>query len=344
MNRNFLLTITLASLVLAMGCVKNSPTSPSPGQFSEATANAFSNGRYGLSGTVFNGQMWAIGGASGPVTTYYSDVYSSSSGSSWTKVNASAPFGGRYGSQVLSYNGQLWLIGGNSNGTLMNDVWNSTDGKTWTQVLAPTSGSTATQFSPREDFGALVYNNTMWVMGGFSMGGSTNDVWSSTDGKVWTKVTTPASVAGSTLFQRRWGLSAVVYNNAMWVLMGAYSVGTNSDPTTVYSDVWTSTTGSTWTQVSVSKIWPIYYCGSSVFNNQIWLTGGFVPSYGSKNFVQYTSDGINWGGALASFPYRFYDLALSFNGALWVIAGCDDFCDTDPCPPISYLNDVWYTQ
>lgn len=342
MGRN--LTFILVTLtVFGFGCVKKSPTSPSSGQWAEATDKAFSSGRYGLAGAVFNGQMWAIGGASGPVTTYYSDVYSSGNGSYWTKVTASAPFGGRYGSQVLSYNGMLWLIGGNNNGTLMNDVWNSADGRNWSQVLAPTTNGTVNHFSPREDFGALVYNNSMWVIGGFGPSFSDNDVWNSTDGVTWNQVLANA-LPSATQFSPRTAISTAVYNNAMWVMTGAFSNSPYADPTTVYSDVWTSTTGSTWTLVSLTNIfYSIYYSQGAVFNNQIWLTGGYLASWGSQNLADYTTDGINWTKTAAAFPYRFYHLSLSYNNALWVIAGCDDVCETQNCA-VTYLNDVWYTQ
>lgn len=339
--------ILILPMVMAMGCSKKSPTSPSAGQWGEATENAFSTGRYGLAGAVFNGQMWAMGGAAGSpdgsVTYYYSDVYSSGSGSSWTKVNADAPFGGRYGSQVLSFNGQLWLIGGNSNGTLMNDVWSSSNGNAWTQVLAPSTSGTATQFSPREDFGALVYNGSMWVIGGFSQGASHNDVWNSTDGVTWNRVLADGA-GGANQFSKRWGIATTVYNNAMWVMTGAYSITSNTDPTTVYSDVWTSTTGSAWTRLSLANIFDsIYYSQGAVFNNQVWLTGGFLANWGSRNLADSTVNGVNWTGTLASFPFRFDHLSLSYNNALWVIAGCNDVCQSTNCA-VTYLNDVWYTQ
>lgn len=329
-----------------MGCPK-SPTSPTSGQWAEATGNAFSTGRYGLSGSVFNGQMWAVGGASGSpdgsVTYYYGDVYSSSNGSNWTKVNSSAPFGGRYGSQVLSYNGKLWLIGGNNSGTLKNDVWNSTNGSGWTQVLAASVTATATQFSPREDFGALVYNNAMWVIGGFSQGASNNDVWNSTDGVTWNQVLANG-LPSATQFSRRWGIATAVYNNAMWVMTGAFSVSANTNPTTVYSDVWTSTNGSSWTRLSLANVFDsIYYSQGSVFNNQIWLTGAYLAGWGARNIADYTTDGINWTPTTGSFPFRFYHLSLTYNNALWVIAGCDNVCESTSCA-VTYLNDVWYTK
>src|SRR5579859_762900 len=98
LDRKYLVLLLMFPLLAFTGC-SQSPTSPGgSGQWVKATSNAFSTGRYGLAGTVFNGSMWAVGGASGnadgSVTYYYSDVYSSGSGASWSKVNASAPFGG----------------------------------------------------------------------------------------------------------------------------------------------------------------------------------------------------------------------------------------------------------
>jgi len=326
-----------------VGC-KKSATSPGSGSsWIEATAHAPFAPRYGLCGTVFNGLMWVVGGASGPVTTYYSDVWDSSNGSSWTRASSGAPFGGRFGSQLLSYNNQLWLIGGNNSGAFKNDVWTSTDGANWTQVLAPTVSGTATQFSPREDFASLVYNNQMWVIGGYS-NGNRNDIWNSTDGVTWNQVL-PNGPASATHFSGRWGLSATVYNNAMWVLVGAQSTSPNVDPVTVYSDVWTSTTGTTWNRVSQANIFDsIYFSQASAFNGEIWLTGGFLAGWGARNIVDTTVDGINWTGAFGPFLYRFDHLSLTYNNALWVIAGCDNVCQSASGCAVTYLNDVWYTR
>ena len=299
--------------------------------------------------------MWALGGAAGnsdgSVTYYYSDVYASGSGSSWTKVNAAAPFGGRYGSQALSYNGKLWLIGGNSNGTLMNDVWSSTDGASWTQVLAASAG-TATQFTPREDFGALVYNNAMWVIGGFSAGaGIHNDVWSSIDGVNWTQVLADGA-SGAAHFQGRWGLSAVVYNNLMWIIGGA--TGSSSGSVSFgFADVWNSANGNAWTQQNSTATYtpfgPDHYEQTvvnaanllAVTGGMLDLDGGWSPEYEYDT----SSDGINWNRALGNYMGRFYHLSLEFNGNVWVIGGCNNICTSIPCPTSpTYFNDVWYTQ
>jgi hypothetical protein len=335
--------IIFVLLGLAAGCTK-SPTSPGTGQWGEATAHANFSGRYGLSGTVFNNLMWVVGGAAGnadsSVTYYDADVWSSGNGSSWSSTATNAPFGGRYGSQTLSYNGQLWLIAGNSGGILKNDVWSSPDGKNWTQVLAPTSGGTASQFTPREDFGSVVFNNAMWVIGGYSSGKSNNDVWTSTDGVTWNKAVASAPFPG------RWGMSTLVFNNAIWLMSGASGITPNSDPTAAYGDVWTSNNGTAWNQVSSGKISLTYYDQAVSNNNQIVLTFGFLwNDWGPQASTATSSDGINWNYTLPTYVARFGHLSLSYNNEAWVIGGCNNLCTTAPCPTtVTYFNDVWYSQ
>jgi len=339
----------LLSLLVLVGCAKD-PTSPTGSwHWQKATSNAFSTGgRYGLAGTVFGNSMWAAGVAaegSGGATVYFSDVWSSGNGSSWQQTNGNAPFGGRFGSQMLSYNGKLWLIGGNSNGILKNDVWNSTDGTTWTNVLPYAATPGPNQFVGREDFGAVVYNNLMWVIGGWT-GSNKNDVWSSPDGVTWTQVLANGA-AGAGHFAGRWGFACLVYNNAIWLLNGASSASSGSDPTAAYGDVWSSNNGSAWVQVSNAKLHPLYYEQAVVSsNNLIFLTLGYLwNGWGAQGFQVTSPDGINWSQDTVGYVQRFGHLSLEYNNSVWVIGGCNNVCLTTPCPvTVTYYNDVWYTK
>lgn len=276
--------------------------------------------------------MWVIGGASSDasasVTYWYGDVWSSGSGSGWNQATGAAPFGGRYGSQALSYNGLLWLIGGNQSGTLKNDIWNSPDGTNWTQVLANLPVGNATHFSPREDFGAIVFNNAMWVLGGWATS-SKNDVWTSLDGVNWNQVTAVAAFSG------RWGFSMCVYNNLLWVFGG---VSGGPIPTTGHSDVWNSPDGANWTKVSdFNPFGNLYYSQAAILNNEILLTAGYEFTWGSRNYLKTTSDGINWVTTDPTFPNRFYHLGLLFNNQAWIIGGMDNY------KARTYYNDVWHS-
>ncbi len=330
--------------LLSVGCSSNnSPTAANPNDWEEVTAHAAFAGRYGLTGTVYNNLMWVVGGASGSggVTTYYSDVWSSGDGASWSKTNGGAPFGGRYGSQVLSFNGKLWLIGGNNSGILKNDVWNSTDGAAWTQVLAAGPAS-PTQFSAREDFQALVFNGLMWVIGGWS-GQNNGDVWSSPDGFTWTKVFAGGGVGG---FAGRWGLTSAILNNQIWIFGGASGLTGDSDPTQGYGDAWFSATGAAWTKATQYAGYGLIYFGQTVsMGSELWMTAGFRwNNWGGQSQVATSGDGINWTDGVGSFPPRFYHLSLVYNNYVWIIAGADDYCDTTTACPVQYLNDVWRHQ
>jgi hypothetical protein len=294
---------------------------------------------------VLNGNMFITGGSSGSgaVTNYYRDVWKSSDGKDWTKT-ASGLFGGRYESQMLSYNNQLFLIGGNKGGILQNDVWSSPDGVTWTQILPSnlsiTANAVGTQFCPRQDFAAVVFNGLMWVIAGTDSTGNAsalNDVWSSPDGITWTQVLinngVPWSPAG-TRFPSRWGLTATALNGSLYVIDGHMStVGIN----TVYNDVWSSNNGSTWSMIN-AQFGPNYYHQTVANNNELWATGGYNGwNGGAMTLLASSPDGITWTNFPNSpYPARFGHLSLSFNNEVWVMGGCYN------TGSLIYYHDVWH--
>ena len=105
----------------------------------------------------------------------------------------------------------MWVIGGSVGATYHNDVWHSTDGATWTQATANAA------WSARSGHSSVVYDNKMWVMGGYD-GGSNNDVWYSSDGVNWTEATDPVNGAA---WPVRTYHGSVVYENKIWVMGGA---------------------------------------------------------------------------------------------------------------------------
>jgi hypothetical protein len=153
-------------------------------------------------------------------------------------------------------------------------------------------------------------------------------------GKDWNYTTLNASFSG------RYGQSALVYNNAMWIIGGVS--GTGSD----YNDVWSSTDGKNWTQVLGNNASPgpnqfsqRQLFAAAVFNNKMWVVGG-ESATSELNDVWSSTDGVNWTNVLpysaspgpAQFPGRFLHNVLAYNGSLYVIAG-----DIGGNP----VNDVW---
>ncbi len=180
-------------------------------------------------------------------------------------------------------------------------------------------------WSPRNNYNnSLVYNNKMWILGGGSAEGYINDVWSSSDGINWTRVTPAAAWPG------RKNHTPLVYNNKMWVMGG-------TDGVTVKNDVWYSTDGINWTQATSSAPWSARHAYSSaVYNNKMWILGGTDAS-GVKNDVWYSTDGINWTQATSSAAWsaRAYFTTIVYDNKLWIMGGIYS------SPP--FYNDIWYS-
>ncbi len=90
--------------------------------------------------------------------------------------------------------------------------------------------------------------------------------------------------------------------------------------------------GSTWQQATSSSEWTNrLYHTSVVFNNKIWVIGGYDGSY--LNDVWYSSNGVNWTQATANAGWsaRSGHTSVVFDNKIWVIGGYDG----------SYRNDVW---
>jgi dihydrofolate reductase len=185
------------------------------------------------SSVVFDKQMWVIGGLQyvpqGDGTV--NDVWSSTNGATWDRIkdNNSDGFSVRRGHTSVAFNDgssdgeKIWVIGGiNSSNVRLNDVWNSTDGKTWTPVKANNSEG----FSARIGHTSVVFDNKMWVIGGFD-GTLKDDVWSSTNGVTWNEETDNPGFTG------RYNHTSVMFKNKIWFMAGSDSLSNTSK-----NDVW----------------------------------------------------------------------------------------------------------
>jgi thermitase len=232
--------------------------------WTQATGGAGFSGRECHSSVTFDDRMWVIGGWSEDSYNFYlkNDVWYSRDGADWTQATSSAPFSNRWGHSSVVFNNRMWVIGGaaypDGNFAFMNDVWYSEDGVNWTQA----TGSAA--FPARYNYGLVVIDNKMWVIGGYNYGGMMNDVWYSGDGVNWTQAT------GSAGFSPRCQHTSVVFDNRMWVIAGF-------DDNWYINDVWYSEDGVNWTQATSSAEFPVRDTAASVvFDNRMWEIGGFV--------------------------------------------------------------------
>jgi hypothetical protein len=260
-----------------------------------------------------------------------------SDGSRWEMQSISdIPWHARTWNRTLEYQGKMWVMGGHGN-DLLNDVWSSVDGLDWQEVTENAG------WSPRAEFGAVVFDNKMWVMGGIESDTTpgtykmANDVWSSTDGVNWTRTTASADWSGNSSF----GL--VVYDNKMWVIAGCNGVQSNAiSCNSTTSEVWYSSDGISWTRSTAAAAFGIRALpGAVVFDDgsgsKMWIYGGsnLTPTWFKD--VWYSTDGETWTRKTdnAAFGYRSnYGLAV-YNNKMWLFGGGYQN---------NWYNDSWYSS
>ena len=164
--------------------------------------------RKGHQAVSHNGRLYVLGGhyiehaqySYNDVWSSYNDVWSSADGKSWTreKANNNSGWSRRVGHRALSHNGRLYVLGGFgwtywNNG--LNDVWSSVDGKSWTQETANSGWSTYYDIVAG-GYQVVSHNGRMYLLGGFDAEDfSSDEVWSSVDGKNWLQEAEIASLS-----------------------------------------------------------------------------------------------------------------------------------------------------
>ena len=286
--------------------------------WSQATDSASFSPRGNQAGVFYNNQLWMIGGqdASGPKN----DVWYSPDGVDWKLTTSKADFGVRYGHQAVVYNNKMWVVGGYDGSHFENDVWYSTNGINWS------AATTQAAFAGRYGHECIVFNDgsgsKLWVIGGRTNAGLTNDVWNSSDGINWTQV----APSGGATFAPRADFGCVAFNNKLWVMGGS--------PSGEISDVWSSSNGAVWTPARSSQVFggPSWMTGL-VYGSQMLAVGG----NGSSNGFWSSSDGTNWTAAspAPAFVPRTGNTTLATTGQIWTVGGIS--------ASSSYLNDVWYS-
>ena len=226
---------------------------------------------------------------------------------------------------VAEYNHNAWVVHF-SNGSIgyggKSEKYNVRcvrGGKgSWTQVTA------SADWAARRGHRSVVYDNKMWILGGYDASEYMNDIWYSSDGSNWTQVTSSAE------WSDRLGHTSLVFNNKLWIIGGL------SSSEGYMNDVWYSSDGMSWIKATSSAEWTGRYSHTSVaFNNKMWLMGGDIGGNDpKKNDVWNSSDGITWNRTTdsAHWPVRGHHRSVVYNDKMWVIGGSGVG---------GLLNDVW---
>ena len=217
-------------------------------------------------------------------------------------------------------------------GTAYGDVWNSTDGINW-NLVTPNAA-----FGPRFGQTTVVFDDgtgpKMWLIGGDVNGMSVNDIWDSADGITWTQPTL------SVVFSPREEHSCVVFEGRLYMI-GGVKISHPPNAPQVEADVWMSSNGFAWTQLSAKASFGARYGHTSlVYNNRLWVMDGRGTSpTNDLSDVWYSSEGLIWTKAAApTFSNRDSFASVVFRDKMWAIGG-NSLVNNVNTPQ----SDVWYS-
>ncbi|MFA6243819.1 MAG: hypothetical protein WC655_22950 [Candidatus Hydrogenedentales bacterium] len=244
---------------------------PSTFGFPEFDAANDWEGRHTAGYAVYKDKMWILGGD--PLQGHYqNDVWNSSDGKTWTHVNKgrNVPWGPRVLFYTVVFNDKIWVMGGQTTilyapgpEVFYDDIWNTSDGIRWKKVRPK-----GPHWSPRGMIGgSAVFKDRIWILGGGTYESPKspirnfyNDVWSSGDGKRWTRHLEHAP------WHPRQYHDVAVWDNKLWVMEGWNKTNRN--------DVWYSADGVTWNEVKDTP-WKIRHAASVfVYNDALWMVAG----------------------------------------------------------------------
>lgn len=247
--------------------------------FTQATAPPW-KGRESPAMCVFNNRMWIIGGQ-GVVAN---SIWSTQDGITWAANAGVPPWGVRYAGQVTVFQNRMYFMGGaDAAGVPKNDVWVTSNGQEWTQLTA------SAQWAARDGFSVVSTNGGIYVAMGLLADGVTysREVWFSSDGITWVLLT-GAATTPATPWTARAFAGMTVFNNNIYIYGGLVTGN-------ALNDVWSSPDGTNWTQVTAAAAFSKRYAfATCVYNNKLWILGGYIFAGAETNQVYSSSDGNTW--------------------------------------------------
>lgn len=295
------------------------------------TGPAFTGVRSGHGSVAVNGYLYVSGGeydwySQNQSSTYYAKINANGGLGSWT-ATTSLPSGRANFAMVASGN-TIYFIGGNdTSGTMYNTVLRATAQSDGSLSAMSTDTPLPATRSPTND-GAFVYRGYLYVLGGLTSSGVTQDVLYAplnANGTVGKWATTTQFTAPT----RAWH-STGVYNGYMYVVGG--DSGWQPSGAILYNDIQyskISDAGATTAFATSGNTFPATRRGAQtvVYNGYLYVMGG--DNGGTPvNTIYYASIGAD--GTIGSFttatnPFttvRTYFAAVAHNGYMYVIGGC----------------------
>jgi hypothetical protein len=255
----------------------------------------------------------------------------SGDGKNWTKTSLPESGLNPAYQKFVQFKGAVYALGalkGNyEKFTMDTKILRTTNGKSWETVAEKSN-------LPRRIFyGATVFKDKIWLVGGFDGKNYYNDIWNSADGVNWTRVAEKAA------FSERNVSKIIVFKDKMRIIGGGVIDGdkllnSNSD-----KEIWSSGDGINWTQ-SANNSTDKLSGTPVVFDNKLWLVGGNRNDGNFANAIYVSVDGINWKERSAPWSPRGGTVAWVFKDKLFMTGGKYSFTKNGEITFV-YSNDIW---
>lgn len=299
----------------------SSPPPPSKYTWTQVTEHAAYPTGYNFPVFVVKGRMWAF---------HAESIWSSADGKTWTRSELPTIRKNIYQSQYIQFKDAIYALGDNSGNSekirFDPKIRRTTDLKKW-ETVAGTSNLPGRMFQ-----GLVVFKDKMWLVGGYDGRQYYNDVWSSEDGVVWTKVVDKAAWSPRTI------VTITVFRDKMFIIGGGTIDGTTNPTPDSDKEIWSSSDGATWNRVTTDLQ---KRSGGSpvVFDDKLWLVGANRDgSFARSSLV--SEDGAIFKEEPAPWTPRGGTAAWVMDGKLFMTGGKYSVTENRQIRFI-YSNDVW---
>lgn len=254
----------------------------------------------------------------------------SKDGKNWAKTNLTESGLNSAYQKYIQFKGAIYALGAMSGNYLgfkiSTKVLRTKDGKSWETVAQKSN------LPHRVFYGATVFKDKIWLVGGFDGKKYYNDVWNSSDGVSWTRV------AEKTNWSPR-NTSIIVFKNKMLLLGGGVIDGEKNANPNSGDEFWTSEDGVNWTQTEAK---PKKKRGGTpiVFDDKLWFVGANRNDGNFGSAVVVSEDGINWRELSAPWSPRGATAVWIFDNKLFMTGGKYSFTENGEIKFV-YSNDVW---
>lgn len=210
---------------------------------------------------------------------------------------------------------------------LTSKISRTRDFKTWERMAERSN------LPNRVFYGAAVFKDRIWLIGGWDGRRYYNDVWNSTDGVNWMRI------AERTAWSPRNISKLFVFKGQLWFIGGGVIDGQKNGNPDSEKETWSSADGIAWAQVenrSQRKL-----AGAPiVFDDKLWLIGANRNDGNFSNAIWVSSDGKTWQEQSAPWSPRGGVAIWEFGEKLYMTGGKFSLTENGQIKFI-YSNDVW---